>query len=356
MAVLLAYLRVPLTWREVAARTLREAWADNIFGLSAQLAYYFFFSLFPALLLLIAAASYFPQETLIKQMFVAMGDFAPPDAISIIIDQITKITATKPASLLTFGTAAAFWSSSSAMSAVINTLNSAYDIEEGRSWWQVQLTAIALTIGVAAFILVSFGLIIAGPAMADKVAAWFHLGPAFAWTWKVLQWPLVFALATTGISLIYYFAPDVEQQWIWLMPGSMLATVLWLGASLGFKYYVVNMSSYAATYGIIGSVMVLMLWFYISGAVILVGAEMNAEVEHASSRGKQPGEKVPGQRRIISTKAMREWVRRRRNRGEKPPSAEEVKAAAEKKPGGAETMEVVADPTTEQEPPRARAS
>ena len=356
MAPLLAYLKVPLTWREVALRTIREAWADNIFGMAAQLAYYFFFSLFPALLLLIAAASYFPQETLIKQMFVTLGDFAPPDAISIIIDQITKITASKPASLLTFGMAAAFWSSSSAMSAVINTLNSAYDIEEGRPWWDVQLRAIALTIGVAAFILVSFGLVIAGPTMADKVAAWFHLGSAFAWSWKILQWPLVFALASGGIGLIYYFAPDVDQQLIWLMPGAMLATTLWLAASLAFKYYVVNISSYAATYGIIGSVMVLMLWFYISGAVVLVGAELNAEIEHASTRGKQPGEKVPGQRRIISGKAMREWIRRRRNRGEKPPSADEVKAAAEKKPGGAETMEVVADPTADREPPRAKAS
>jgi membrane protein len=337
-------------------RTIREAWADNIFGLSAQLAYYFFFSLFPALLLLIAAASYFPKETLVNQIFASMSDFAPPDALRIITDQITKITAAKPASLLTFGMAAALWSSSSAMSAIISTLNSAYDVEDGRPWWQVQLTAIALTLGVAAFILISFGLVIVGPTMADTVSAWLHLGSWFAWTWKILQWPLVFVLASVGIGLIYYFAPDVEQQPIWLMAGSMFATTLWLATSLAFKYYVVNISSYAATYGIIGSVMVLMLWFYISGAVILVGAEMNAEIEHTSARGKQPGEKVPGQRRIISTKAMRAWIHRRRSRGEKPPSAEEVKAAAEKKPLGTETMEVVANPASEQDPPRAKAS
>jgi len=356
MSVLLSYLKVPQTWRQVMGRTIQEAWADNIFGLSAQLAYYFFFSLFPALLLLIAVASYFPQETLINQIFTSMNDLAPPDALRIITDQIAKITASKPAGLLTFGMAAALWSSSSAMSAIISTLNSAYDVEDGRPWWNVQLTAIALTIGVAAFILISFGLVIAGPATADKVGIWLHVGPWFAWTCKILQWPLVFVLASVGIGLIYYFAPDVAQQPIWLMPGSMFATTLWLAASLAFKYYVVNISSYAATYGIIGSVMVLMLWFYISGTVILIGAEMNAEIEHASARGKQPGEKVPGQRRIISPKAMRAWIQRRRSRGEKPPSAEEVKAAAEKKPGGAETMEVVADPTAQQEPPRAKAS
>src|SRR4051812_10981909 len=287
MAILLAYLKVPLSWREVLTRTIREAWADNIFGMSAQLAYYFFFSLFPALLLLIAMASYFPVETLVGQVFTSMSGFAPPEALTIITDQITKITQAKPGGLLTFGVAAALWSSSSAMSAIINTLNSAYDVEEGRPWWEVQLTALLLTVGVAVFILVSFALVIIGPTMAEKTAVWLHFGPAFAWGWKILQWPFVFALASTGIALIYYFAPDAKQEWVWLTPGSLLATTLWLAATLGFKYYVVNISSYAATYGALGGVMVLMLWCYISGAVILVGAEMNAEIEHASPYGKE---------------------------------------------------------------------
>src|SRR3954464_12299415 len=103
MGGVLAYLKVPLTWREVATRTIREAWADNVFGMSAQLAYYFFFSLFPALLLLIAIASYFPVQTLVDQVFASMSGFAPPDALSIITEQIKKITEAKPGGLLTFG-------------------------------------------------------------------------------------------------------------------------------------------------------------------------------------------------------------------------------------------------------------
>ena len=155
--------------------------------------------------------------------FKTLGGFVPPDAISIIVDQIKKITEAKPGGLLTFGVAAALWSSSSAMSAVINTLNSAYGVEEGRPWWRVQLTAIGLTLGVALFILVSFALVIVGPTMAEKVAVWMHLGPAFEWTWKILQWPFIFVLAGTGIGLIYYFAPDVEQDWIWLTPGAIVS-------------------------------------------------------------------------------------------------------------------------------------
>src|SRR5436190_10882053 len=113
MAVMLAYLKVPLTWREIVTRTVREALADNLFGMSAQLSYYFFFSLFPALLLLIALASYLPEQTLIDQVFASMGGFAPPDALSIITEQIKKITDAKPGGLLTFGVATALWSSSS---------------------------------------------------------------------------------------------------------------------------------------------------------------------------------------------------------------------------------------------------
>jgi len=335
MAVLLAYLKVPQTWREILTRTVREAMADNIMGMSAQLAYYFFFSLFPALLLLIAIASYFPVQTLVNEVFKAMSGFAPPDALSIITDQIQKITTGKPAGLLTFGVATALWSSSSAMTAIIGTLNSAYDIEEGRPWWKVQLTAILLTLGVALFILISFALVIVGPTLAEKVADWVRLGAAFEWTWKILQWPVVFALACTGIAMVYYFAPDAEQDWVWLTPGSVISTILWLGASLAFKYYVVNISSYAATYGAIGGVMVLMLWFYLSGAAILFGAEMNAEIEHASPYGKEPGEKVPGQRRLLGSAAMRAWMEKKRGHGAKAPSADEVKEAAEQQPAAA---------------------
>ena len=327
MAVMLSYLKVPLSWREILTRTIKEAMADNIFGMSAQLAYYFFFALFPALLLLIALASYLPEQTLINQLFNSMGGFAPPAALTIITEQIKKITDAKPGGLLTFGVATAIWSCSSAMSAIIGTLNAAYDIEEGRPWWKVQLTAILLTLGVALFIIVSFGLVIIGPTMATKVAMWMHLGPIFEWNWKILQWPVVFALASAGIALVYYYAPDAEQDWVWLTPGSIFATTLWLLASLAFKYYVVNISDYAATYGAIGGVMVLMLWFYISGTVILMGAEMNAEIEHASPYGKEPGEKVPGQRRKIGPAAMRAWIAKRRKHGEKPPSADGVKKA-----------------------------
>lgn len=319
MAVLLSSLKLPITWGEILKRTFREAFLeDNCLGMAAQLAYYFFFALFPALLFVLAVASYFPIDTLIDDLFRNLGGFVPPEALSIITDQMRKISEGEQGGLLTLGVLAALWSSSAAMTAIIDTLNAAYDIEEGRPWWQVRLTAIALTVGVALFILISFTLIIVGPRLAEVIAARTSLGPVFVWSWWILQWPVAFALASAGIAIIYYYAPDAEQDWVWLTPGSLAATATWLVASLGFKYYVASMGAYTETYGALGGVMVLMLWFYISGLVILLGAEMNAEIEHASPYGKQEGEKVPGEKQKIGPARMRAWMARRRGQNGTP--------------------------------------
>jgi membrane protein len=289
--------------------------------MAAQLAYYFFFGLFPALLFLFAVASYFPLETLIDDMFAMLGDVAPPEALAIITDQIKKISEGEQGGLLTLGMLLAIWSTSAAMTSIIDTLNTAYDIEEGRPWWKVRLTAIGLTVGVALFILVSFALILVGPTVAQWIADTTRFGNVFVWTWTILQWPIVFLFVSTAIGIVYYFAPDAEQDWVWLTPGSIAATVLWLAASLGFKLYIVNMGSYTETYGAIGGVMVLMLWFYISGLVLLFGAEMNAEIEHASPYGKAPGEKVPGQKRKIGPAALRAWQKRQQEEAAAPSHA-----------------------------------
>ena len=191
-----------------------------------------------------------------------------------------------------------------------STLNAAYDITESRPWWKVRLIAIGLTIGLSLFILASMTLVIGGPWMADKIADVAGLGPAFKWTWIVLQWPLVLVLVATGIALIYYYAPDAEQEFVWITPGSILATLIWLVVSLAFKVYIANFGTYTETYGVIGGVMMLLLWFYLSGIAILVGAELNAEIEHASPYGKDVGEKVPGEKKKIGAMAERAYEER----------------------------------------------
>ena len=322
---MLKAFRIPITWFELAKRSATEVMADNCLGLAAQLAYYFFLALFPALLFMVAVMSFMPVTGLLDAVTAMLARIAPGEVLKIVQDQLAKIANDKATGLLTLGMLGTIWSTSSGMTAIIDTLNQAYDIQETRPWWKVRVTAVALTVALALFIVISLALVMVGPTMAEKVAVWMHMGPVFAWTWKVMQWPFVFALVTLGIAMIYYFAPDAEQDWVYITPGSILATMLWLVISLIFKFYIANFTSYTATYGFIGGAIVLMLWFYVSSLAVLVGAEVNAEIEHASPYGKDEGEKVPGQKRKIGPAAMRAWVARRRRHGQKPASAKEVK-------------------------------
>jgi membrane protein len=311
---MLARFRIPIGWGELLKRTVKEAFDDDVFNLAAQQAYYFFFALFPALLALISFASFFPVHNLTDEVFSMLARVAPGDVIEMVTKQLDKISGDRAGGLLTIAFLFTLWSSSGAVVSMCSTLNAAYDITEDRPWWKVRLVAIGLTVSLALFVLVSMTLVIAGPWIARTIAEQANLGNAFVQTWNVLQWPLVFLLVATAIAIVYYFAPDAEQDWVWITPGSVLATLLWVAISLGFKFYVANFGNYTETYGVIGGVMLLLLWFYLSGIALLMGAELNAEIEHASPFGKDVGEKVPGEKKKIGPLAEREYETRKAKR------------------------------------------
>ncbi len=317
---MLETFHIPIGWTELFKRTAREMMADNTLNLAAQLAYYFFLALFPALLFLVAIVSYVPIENLMDNITQTLSRVAPGEVITIMRDQLTKIANNPNGGLLTIGMLGTIWSTSSGVSAIMDTLNQAYDIQEGRPWWKTKSVAIGLTLALGVFVVVSFVLVVAGPILATHLAERFDLGTAFELTWKIAQWPVVFVLIATAVGLIYYYAPDAEQDWVWITPGSLLATALWILISLGFKFYVSNFGSYNATYGTIGGVIVLMLWFYVSSLAVLAGAELNAEIEHASPYGKDPGEKVPGEKKKIGIRAARAWRQQQAGGGVVQPS------------------------------------
>lgn len=297
-----------LSWPELIKRTARDAMKDGAPGLAAQLAYYFFLALFPALLCILAIASFFPLDHFTDDVIRLLGPFAPREAIDIIRQEMVKIAEGNHGGLLTIGAIGALWSSSSAMNAVIDAMNRAYDITESRPWWKVWLLAIGLTTMLATFIAASAALIVAGPEIADVLGRQFGLSAVFVTAWKVAQWPIAFALVAVGIGIIYRFAPDAGQEWVWVTPGSLVSATLWVLGSLVFRFYAVNIGHYEATYGAIGGVMLLLLWFYLLGLAIVIGATINAEIEHASPWGKAPGEKVPGVKKKIGRAAARAWA------------------------------------------------
>ena len=304
---MIANFHLYVTPRELIRRTINECISDDILDLAAQLSYYFLFALFPALLGVVALTSFLPLQHFTDDVVRLLGPVVPREGLILIQDQMLKLAEGHNGSLVGVGLLGALWSSSSAMVSMIDALNGAYDIDEGRPWWRVRLTAILLTIALAVFIVVSFTLVIAGPELADKLASTFGFGAVFATTWKILQWPVALLLVSFGVGLVFYFAPDAEQDWVWITPGSLLATLLWLLVSLAFRFYVVNFGNYDATYGTIGAVIVLLTWFYLCGLVMLVGAELNAEIEHASPWAKAPGEKRPGEKRRLGPAAERAY-------------------------------------------------
>lgn len=175
------------------------------------------------------------------------------------------------------------------MTASINTLNQVHQIAEGRSWWRVRVTAMLLTSTLAMSTLIALTLVMVGPTVAEHIANWLGLGPLVVWAWRIVRWPAAFALVVAALGCVYHFAPDVEREWVWMTPGSVAATVLWLLVSLGFKQYVIHFGSYQKTYGALGGVMVTLLWFYFSALAILLGAQLDATIEAASRPQSDPG-------------------------------------------------------------------
>jgi membrane protein len=280
-----------LSVKELGRRVIHEIQDDDCFGRAAQLAYYFLFALFPFFLVLTTLLGYLPVPNLMDRLMETLAEMLPGEALQLVQENVRELVTNRRGGLLSLGILAALWTSSSAITSIIDGLNRAYDVEEGRPFWKVRLIAILLTIGLSLFIIVSIVLLTFGPQIGAWIADQVGLGRVFQITWNILRWPVIVGLLIIAMALIYYIAPDVEQEWQWITPGSIVAVIGWLVASLGFSFYVNNVGSYNATYGSIGAVIVLLTWMYVSGFFILVGGEINAEIEHAAPSGKDPGEK-----------------------------------------------------------------
>jgi len=291
-----------LTVWELGRRVWREFQNDEIPDRAAALSYYFLFSLFPALLFLTSLLGMLPVPDLMDRFMGYFAQTLPEDASSVVRKTLHEIQRGAHGGLLSIGMIGTLWAASSGMGSVMNALNVAYHISETRPWWRRQLIAIGLTVGFTVFILTALVLLVFGPRLSGAFAGRFGLGPQFTSVSNALNLPLVILFVLVGIALIYYLAPDAEQRWRWVTPGSAVAIVLWLGMSYGLRLYVTQFANYNATYGSIGGVILLTLWLYLTGLVLLLGAEVNSEIEFAAAhRGdataKLPGEHVPGEHR-----------------------------------------------------------
>ncbi len=293
-----------LTWKELCKRVGSDIIEDDVMGRSAQLSYYFLLALFPLLLFLVTLFGYFAERgsELRNSLLRYLGTVIPYSATTLIHTTLDGITEGKGGFKLSFGILAAFWAASNGMGAISETLNVAYKVKETRSWWKVRLISMALTVALALLIISALALMLAGGEIAERIAVGYGYGHLFTVCWNILQWPLVFVFVMMTFNLIYYFAPDLRvQEWRWATPGAFIGIGLWLLVSFSFRLYLHFFNSYDATYGSLGAVIILMLWFYLTGAAILIGGEVNSEIENAAARAgapdaKESGEKAPNEK------------------------------------------------------------
>ena len=288
-----------LTWRRLGASVWAELYEGDLLTRAAALSYYFLLALFPLLLFLTAALGYFAEAgtELRKSMLDYLSSIAPRTASALVRSTVAEITENADGGKLSFGLIAAFWFASYGMGAVGDTLNAAYGVRDSRAWWRVRLVSLGLTAALAVLIVAALALMFYGGEIGEGLAARLNLGGAFTSAWAVLQWPIVLGFVLFGFALIYYYAPDLKhQKWYWITPGSLTGVALWLLVSFVFRVYLKYFDRYSVTYGSLGAVIVLLLWFYLTGAAILVGGKVNAEIEHAAARHGAPDAKLPGEK------------------------------------------------------------
>ncbi|HYO62233.1 MAG TPA: YihY/virulence factor BrkB family protein [Pyrinomonadaceae bacterium] len=293
-----------LSYAELAKRTWAEFNEDDVLGRAAQLSYYFLLALFPLLLFLTAVLGLIAGEDseLRNELYTYLSAVLPRSAVEMVSTSVNEAVTQSGGGKLSFGVLATLWAASNGMGAITESLNIAYDVEETRPWWKKRLLAVFLTVGLAVLVISALVLVLMGGTIAEWLAAHLGLGAFFEWAWKILQWPIVLAFVLLAFGLVYYFAPDLrDQKWHWVTPGAIVGVALWLLVSFAFRIYLSFFDSYSATYGSLGAVIVLMLWFYFTGIAILVGGEINSEVEHAMAEAgdpeaKEKGEKFPDQK------------------------------------------------------------
>lgn len=274
-------------WIGTAQAVARRIADDGITGRAAQMSFYFFLSVFPMLLILMAVLGLFlDAQWLIRDAIFDRLSSVVPDSMVRLFVRLLDHLAAQPGGPLTWGILVALWAASSGMVATIRGLNLAYDVKEERPWWRRRLVGVALTLVFMLLLAVAMLLLAYGVPIAEAVAYRMRLGEAFLLAWRLGQWPVIFGFVLLAFDLLYHYAPNRPPNRPhlpggWLQPGTLIAIALWLAASLGLKYFVANFAHYNVAYGSLGAVIVLLLWFYLTGIAILAGAEINAQLENA---------------------------------------------------------------------------
>jgi membrane protein len=295
----------------ILRRTWRAMLADNLLGRAAELGFYFLFALFPTLfsassILGLAAQS---ASTIYARLLHYLAFVIPTSAVGAVIQTFRETTAEATSGKLTFGLIASIWSASVGVSAIQDSLNAVYKVHDDRSYIHARISAIGVTIVLSVLTTITLACMFGGDFLASLFYANLRsrfLAFVLALMVRVVAWVLATALLSLCFAVVYYWAPGVKKrQWRWLTPGGAVGLFGWLLASLGLRAYLHFFNFYALTYGSLGAVVILLMWFYISGFALLLGAEINSEIEAAAAEkrltGHTPSAATPASAETIVT-------------------------------------------------------
>ncbi len=285
------------TARILAVRTLRDSLQDRLPGLAAEVSFYLLVALPPLLLVGLGALGY-------------IGDFFGADAVSAVEQRIIEAASTvltadtvqdvvEPtvgnlleqgrADVLSIGAILALWSGSRAIKVIVEAVTIAYDLEDPRSWWQRRLVGMALTLAGVVTLAVLLPLLVVGPEAGAGLADRFGFAEAFETAWSVFYYPVVIVLGLSILAWVYHLVPPHSTPWRRDVPGAVLAFVIWLLGSLGLRIYATEFIEPNSAYGVLGTPIVVLLWLYVTAVSLLVGAELNAEIEKLFDRETEAG-------------------------------------------------------------------
>jgi membrane protein len=286
-----------LTPWQLSKRVYHEVDEDEVFTRSAALSFYFVAALVPMLFFMMAMLGLFGRShDLESSLFTYAGRFMPPDAYTLLQKTLREITSNSTGLKLIIGLLLALWSGSGGIRSIMDALNRCYHLKEGRPYWKQVVVSVVLTVVIAALTITALVIVLYGEAIAQFVGT--HLGLSYVAVvgWRIVQWPIALFFVVLSFALMYYWLPDAEQQWVWITPGSLIGVLLWIGASLGFRFYLHFSNSYSKTYGSLGAVIILLYWLFITGFAILIGGEINSEIEQAAAHRGHPEAKSEGEK------------------------------------------------------------
>jgi membrane protein len=274
-----------LPWKQLALDLNEQISKDNVFNGAAALGFYLTLAIFPALIFLLTMLPYLPIPRLDQAIMDLLSQALPPEAARMLEDTVRRIATERKGGLLSFGFLAMLWAASMGMYAVMQQLNITYNVKEARSFIKGRSIALLLTLLFGVLVIGAFALIVMGGVVQDWLAEFVGRHPALLTFFAVSRWVIIVGALLMSFDLIYYLAPNVQRKWTWLTPGAVFGVAVMLLTSLGFRLYITHFANYEATYGALGAMIVLMLWFFLAGLVLLVGSEINVVLEqHLSNR------------------------------------------------------------------------